>query len=49
MRAAALAVAIAAGDVAAIPRRPLIWSGAAIGGVMSIEAIWLLLALPGPG
>ena len=49
MLAAALALAIAAGDLAAIPRRRLIWSGATIGGVMLIEAGWMLFALRSPG
>ncbi len=48
MLAAALALAIAAGDLAATSRRRLIWGGATIGAVATIEVAWMLLALPSP-
>jgi hypothetical protein len=48
MLAAALALAIAAGDLAKVPRRRLIWSGAAIGGVVLLETSWMLLGLASP-
>jgi hypothetical protein len=49
MLSAALALAIAAPDLAAVPRRRLLWSGAAVGAVMVAETVWLLLGLPSPG
>ena len=48
MLAAALALTIAARDLAAVPRRRLIWSGVAIAGVALLEAAWMTLPLPSP-
>ena len=48
MLSAALALAIAAPDLSAVPRRPLFRSAAAVGAVMLLETAWLLLGLPSP-
>jgi hypothetical protein len=48
MLAAALALALAAPDLAAAPRRHLSWSCGAVGAVMLLEMIWLVLRLPPP-
>ena len=48
MLAAALALAIAAPDLASVPRSRLAWSCAAVSAVMLLEIVWLVLALPSP-
>jgi hypothetical protein len=48
MLAAALALAIASRDLANVPRRRLAWGGAAVSGVMLLEAAWMIFPLPSP-
>lgn len=48
MVAAAIALAIAAPDLAEIPRVRLMWSGMAIAGVMLLELAWSIFPLPSP-
>jgi hypothetical protein len=48
MLAAALALALAAGDLRDVPRQRLTRSAIGVGVVMLLETVWLALALPSP-